>query len=230
MQRRRRRRWERHPHPAAAIVGSCTQLSILRASVGGSPDSTPGSRQGAPPVSRHEIPQVGTGSRDVIPHPDTSRNSPWERRRVVAGWVLLALHAHCRPSGGPDGSGDGQEEFGRGGSGGVARTRRRADRSRRSRTASTSIARQCAGTRRRWPRWAWSTVARRPASRCGNSGSRSCSPRFDGRLRQVTWPQIEAHQEPSHDSQALIVDAVGRSLPTPPPKATTCSYWNRTTA
>src|SRR6478736_4952023 len=50
------------------------------------------------------------------PHPRCSRNSPWGRRCVVVWWVLLAGHADLRPLGGPDGSGDGQEEFRRGGS------------------------------------------------------------------------------------------------------------------
>jgi RNA-directed DNA polymerase len=70
-------------------------------------------------VSSHEIPQVGAGFRHVIPHPGSSRYSPWGRRRVVVRWVLLVVHAHRRPSGGPDGSGDGQEDFRRGGSAGV---------------------------------------------------------------------------------------------------------------
>ena len=60
----------------------------------------------------HVIPQVGMGVRHVIPHPGSSRNSPWGRRCAVAWWVLLAGHADLRPFGGPDGSGDGQEEFG----------------------------------------------------------------------------------------------------------------------
>jgi hypothetical protein len=50
----------------------------------------------------------------VIPYGDDGR--------AVALWVLLAVHAHLlRPFGGPDGSGDGQEEFGRGGSDRVVR-------------------------------------------------------------------------------------------------------------